>query len=186
MEKVILASASPRRKELLQLIFDEFYVIPTDCDETVPIGVDVAQIPEIIAIRKNEAVEESLKKDALVISCDTVVAIDGVILGKPCDRSDAEKMLRMLSNRTHEVISGVCLAYNGKKVSFSQVTKVSFYELSDEEIFAYIDSDEPYDKAGGYGIQGKASLFVKEINGDYFNIVGLPVARLKKAIEALV
>ena len=95
-------------------------------------------------------------------------------------------MLRLLSNRTHQVISGVCLRYNGKVKSFSQITDVSFYELSDAEIFEYIDSDEPYDKAGGYGIQGAASLFVRQICGDYFNIVGLPVARLKKEIKALV
>lgn len=185
MDRVILASASPRRRELLQLIFHEFDIIPTDCDESLPVGVDVKQIAQIIAQRKNDALGD-VDSQTLVISCDTIVTIDGVVLGKPNDRSDAERMLRLLSNRTHQVISGVCLRYNGKTVAFSQITDVSFYELSDAEIFEYIDSNEPYDKAGGYGIQGGASLFVKSICGDYFNIVGLPVARLKKEIEALI
>ncbi len=184
MDRVILASASPRRRELLQLIFHEFEVIPADCDETLPIGVDVKDIAQIIAQRKNDALSDVDSK-TLVISCDTIVTIDDVVLGKPSDRNEAEKMLRLLSGRTHQVISGVCLRYGGKKVCFSQITDVTFYELSDAEIFEYIDSDEPYDKAGGYGIQGAASLFAKSICGDYFNIVGLPVARLKKEIEAL-
>ena len=121
-----------------------------------------------------------------MIACDTVVIADGEILGKPADRADALRMLKMLSGKTHEVISGVALKYKGVERSFSQRTSVTFYEMSDSEINDYLDSGEPFDKAGAYGIQGLGGAFVERINGDFFNVVGLPVARLKKEIEKLV
>ena len=183
--KYLLASQSPRRAELMRCITDEFEILPSDCDETVPDGIEPEEIPELLAARKALSVSR-LKKDRLVIGCDTVVIIDGVILGKPHTPDRAISMLKTLSGRTHTVVSGVCICYKGKTMSFSQKTLVSFYELSEEEIRDYVQSCKPLDKAGAYGIQDKGGLFVREISGDYYNIVGLPVARLKREIDKLV
>ena len=183
--KYLLASQSPRRAELVRYITDEFEILPSDCDETVPDGIEPEEIPELLAARKALSVSR-LKKDRLVIGCDTVVIIDGVILGKPHTPDRAISMLKTLSGRTHTVVSGVCICYKGKTMSFSQKTLVSFYELSEEEIRDYVQSCKPLDKAGAYGIQDKGGLFVREISGDYYNIVGLPVARLKREIDKLV
>ncbi len=183
--KYLLASQSPRRAELMKYITDEFEILPSDCDETVPDGIEPEEIPELLAARKALSVSR-LKKDRLVIGCDTVVIIDGVILGKPHTPDRAISMLKTLSGRTHTVVSGVCICYKGKTMSFSQKTLVSFYELSEEEIRDYVQSCKPLDKAGAYGIQDKGGLFVREISGDYYNIVGLPVARLKREIDKLV
>ena len=183
--KYLLASQSPRRAELMRYITDEFEILPSDCDETVPDGIEPEEIPELLAARKALSVS-GLKKDRLVIGCDTVVIIDGVILGKPHTPDRAISMLKTLSGRTHTVVSGVCICYKGKTMSFSQKTLVSFYELSEEEIRDYVQSCKPLDKAGAYGIQDKGGLFVREISGDYYNIVGLPVARLKREIDKLV
>lgn len=183
--KYLLASQSPRRAELMRYIADEFEILPSDCDETVPDGIEPEEIPELLAARKALSVSR-LKKDRLVIGCDTVVIIDGVILGKPHTPDRAISMLKTLSGGTHTVVSGVCICYKGKTMSFSQKTLVSFYELSEEEIRDYVQSCKPLDKAGAYGIQDKGGLFVREISGDYYNIVGLPVARLKREIDKLV
>ena len=183
--KYLLASQSPRRAELMRYIADEFEILPSDCDETVPDGIEPEEIPELLAARKALSVSR-LKKDRLVIGCDTVVIIDGVILGKPHTPDRAISMLKTLSGRTHTVVSGVCICYKGKTMSYSQKTLVSFYELSEEEIRDYVQSCKPLDKAGAYGIQDKGGLFVREISGDYYNIVGLPVARLKREIDKLI
>ena len=183
--KYLLASQSPRRAELMKYITDEFEILPSDCDETVPDGIEPEEIPELLAARKALSVSR-LKKDRLVIGCDTVVIIDGVILGKPHTPDRAISMLKALSGRAHTVVSGVCICYKGKTMSFSQKTLVSFYELFEEEIRDYVQSCKPLDKAGAYGIQDKGGLFVREISGDYYNIVGLPVARLKREIDKLV
>lgn len=183
--KYLLASQSPRRAELMKYITDEFEILPSDCDETVPDSIEPEEIPELLAARKALSVSR-LKKDRLVIGCDTVVIIDGVILGKPHTPDRAISMLKTLSGRTHTVVSGVCICYKGKTMSFSQKTLVSFYELFEEEIRDYVQSCKPLDKAGAYGIQDKGGLFVREISGDYYNIVGLPVARLKREIDKLV
>ena len=183
--KYLLASQSLRRAELMKYITDEFEILPSDCDETVPDGIEPEEIPELLAARKALSVSR-LKKDRLVIGCDTVVIIDGVILGKPHTPDRAISMLKTLSGRAHTVVSGVCICYKGKTMSFSQKTLVSFYELFEEEIRDYVQSCKPLDKAGAYGIQDKGGLFVREISGDYYNIVGLPVARLKREIDKLV
>ena len=180
--KIVLASQSPRRRELLRLLCNDFEVSPADIDESIPQGMAADKAAEYTAKRKAAAVSS----DGLVIACDTVVIADGEILGKPADRADALRMLKMLSGKTHEVISGVALKYKGVERSFSQRTSVTFYEMSDSEINDYLDSGEPFDKAGAYGIQGLGGTFVERINGDFFNVVGLPVARLKKEIEKLV
>lgn len=182
--KFVLASQSPRRAELLKYITPEFEILPSDCDETVPDGVPADEVPQILAVRKALHVRE-LRPDALVIGCDTVVIIDGVILGKPHDAQDAKRMLRLLSGRTHTVVSGVCICLGSKTLSFTQNTLVSFYDMSDEEIDSYVQECSPLDKAGAYGIQDRGRLFVKHIDGDFYNIVGLPIARLNREIKKL-
>ncbi|MBQ4095470.1 MAG: septum formation protein Maf [Oscillospiraceae bacterium] len=180
-KRVILASKSPRRKELLSLICDSFEVMPADIDESVPQNVAAEEAAEYISIQKAFAIDS----EDVIIACDTVVIVDGKILGKPSDRQNGFEMLSELSGKTHSVISGVCIRYKGESVSFSQKSLVTFYELTDEEINDYLDSGEPFDKAGGYGIQGLGSLLVKEFSGDFFNIVGLPVARLRRSLSEL-
>ena len=184
MYKVILASASPRRQELLKMIFDGFAIIPADIDENIGEDVPVRERPELIAAKKAAAIAEN-HPDSLVIGCDTAVIADDLMLGKPTDKQNAEEMLRLLSGKAHEVITGCCLILGDKKLSFSVSTEVVFYELSDEEIAAYIAGDEWADKAGAYGIQGQAGLFVKEIHGDYNNVVGLPCAELNQRVKDL-
>ena len=184
--KVVLASASPRRKELLSLIFNDYDICPADCDETLPEGLNAQEAVEYLSLIKNKASVEVCDENCLVISADTVVAVDGKILGKPVDKADARRMITLLSGRTHQVYTGVTLSYKGEFKTFSEKTDVVFYELTEEESESYISSDEPYDKAGGYGIQGKAGLLVKSVNGDYYNVVGLPIARLKREIMAFI
>lgn len=174
---IILASASPRRKELLSLIADSFEIIPADIDETLPDGIPAINAPEYLATQKALHIAKD-NPDKLVIGCDTVVIIKGKILGKPKDKSEAFEMLSELSGDTHVVASGVCLCYKGKSISFTDKTLVDFYRLSADEINEYIDTGDPFDKAGGYGIQSKGGFMVKSINGDYNNVVGLPMARL--------
>ncbi len=180
--EVVLASQSPRRKELLRFLFPDFLVRPADIDETVPSGVDPFSAAEIIASKKADATASS----GLVIACDTVVIINGEILGKPHDETDARRMLEKLSGATHDVVSGVALRYKGKKRSFSQRTSVTFCSMTDSDICAYLATGEPFDKAGAYGIQGYGALFVEKIDGDFFNVVGLPIARLRTEIISLI
>lgn len=183
---VVLASASPRRKELLSLIFNEYDIRPADCDEALPEGIKAQEAVEYLSLIKNKATVEICDENSLVISADTVVAVDGEILGKPQDKEDARRMISLLSGREHQVFTGVTLSLNGEFKTFSEKTDVVFYTLTDKEIEDYISTDEPYDKAGAYGIQGKAGLLVKAVNGDYYNVVGLPVARLKREIISFI
>lgn len=180
--KVVLASASPRRKELLSLIFNEYDIRPADCDEALPEGIKAQEAVEYLSLIKNKATVEICDENSFVISADTVVAVEGEILGKPQDKEDARRMISLLSGREHQVFTGVTLSLKGNFKTFSEKTDVVFYKLTDKEIEDYISTDEPYDKAGAYGIQGKAGLLVKAVNGDYYNVVGLPVARLKREI----
>ena len=185
-KKVILASASPRRQELIKLIFDSVEILPADCDETLPDGIGAREAVEYLSKIKNEASLKLTEKENLVISADTVVAVEDEILGKPVDKEDARRMISLLSGKVHQVYTGVTLSLNGKVKTFSEKTDVEFFSLTEEEIEEYISSSEPYDKAGAYGIQGKAGLLVKGINGDYYNVVGFPVARLKREIEEFI
>lgn len=180
----ILASNSPRRKELFALISKDFIVCPSEAEEIVPEGTPAEKVPEILSEIKAEAV--SLKyPDDIVIGSDTVVICDGVIYGKPRDREDAFNTLRTLSGRMHAVITGVTLICrkDGKRRTFSQKSLVKFYDLTDEEINAYIETGEPFDKAGSYGIQDQGALLVNGISGDYYNIMGLPAAMLKRQLD---
>ncbi len=181
-KKVILASASPRRQELIKLIFDSVEILPADCDETLPEGIGAREAVEYLSKIKNEASAKLTDQENLIISADTVVAVGDKILGKPVDKEDARRMISLLSGKVHQVYTGVTLSLNGKVKTFSEKTDVEFFDLTENEIEEYISSSEPYDKAGAYGIQGKAGLLVKGINGDYYNVVGFPIARLKREI----
>ena len=184
MKKIILASASPRRKELLTTAGVEFEVLVSEADETIPEGTAPRDAAMMTAEKKALAVAEN--RDGIVIGADTIVVIDGKILGKPKDETDAFGMLRLLSGREHEVITGVCITDGEKTEKFAQVSKVRFYDLTDDEITAYVATKEPMDKAGAYGIQGRGCVLVESIEGDYFNIVGLPVAATVRALRRFV
>ena len=181
--KTILASASPRRKELIKNIFNSVIIKPADVDESLPTEIDPKEAPIFLAEKKALCLADE-NFDDLIIAADTIVLHDNKILGKPSDENDAKNMLLALSDSAHKVITGCALCYQGKLHSFSETSTVQFYPLSEEEIDAYIATGEPMDKAGAYGIQSKGGLFVKEIHGDYFNIVGLPIARLKREIAS--
>ena len=185
--KLILASASPSRKMLLEQAGLDFEVVVSGVDETVPSDYTPAQTVEALAQRKGRAVQ-ALRPEAPIIAADSVVSIDGLILGKPKDDEAAKATLRRLSGRTHELITGVCLLINGQMDLFHQVTRVTFYPLTEEEIAEYVALGESRGRAGAYGIEGIGVVLVQSIQGDYPNIVGLPVAetlrRLGKLLEA--
>ena len=183
MRSCILASASPRRKEILSNLGVPFEVFVTDVDESSSI-TDPALLAEELSARKGRAALLSLSErgidltDKLLIASDTTVAVNGLILGKPADADDARRMLRMLSGSRHQVVSGIYLALNGREAVSHAVTEVEFAPMTEEEIDFYISTGEPFGKAGAYGIQGIASAWIRGINGDYFNVVGLPVNRM--------
>ncbi len=180
--KYILASASPRRKELLSMFVKDFMIYPSDIPEIVPKNLPIEQHSEYLARLKANDIAQKYPEDT-VIGADTSVIFGDEILGKPENREDAKRMLKMLSGNVHKVITGCAVVKNGVCNSFSVTTEVEFFSLSDAEISEYLDSSEPYDKAGSYGIQGLGGLFVKAIKGDYFNVVGLPIAYLKQFIN---
>lgn len=182
MSEIILASGSPRRQELLKLITEDFEICPVDADETIPDGMPVEMAAAFLADLKASSCAK-LFPDKIIIGCDTVVIHDDEIMGKPRNHEDAFRMLRKLSGEVHSVLTGVSLYYNTQTTVFTTETKVEFYLLSDEEINAYLATGEPFDKAGAYGIQGKGSLLVRAIEGDYFNVVGLPVASLARNLK---
>ncbi len=182
MKQIILASGSPRRKELLTLAGIEFTVKTANTDESVPASFSPEQTVKTLAQRKAKAVAE-LNGNSIVIGADTVVAVDGKILGKPKDSEEAFSMLSSLSGRSHFVYTGVCIIDGEKEICFCEKTEVSFYELTDDEINAYILTGDCYDKAGGYGIQSKGCTLVRKLNGDYFNVVGLPIAETVRQLK---
>jgi septum formation protein len=181
MRRFILASASPRRKEILEKAGYSFEIIVSDADENITEDLSPEKTVEVLAERKALSVWEN-NRDSVVFGCDTVVAIDGRILGKPTDDEDAFNMLKMLSGRTHTVSTGVCICSEDKTEVFSNTTQVEFYPLSDETIRSYIASGEGKDKAGSYGIQGYGCVLVKEIKGDYFSVMGLPVSQSSRVL----
>ena len=182
--KLILASASPRRKELLRYITEDFTVRVSHADETVPEGLTPEQTVKYLAGVKAAAVWNGAP-DEVIVASDTIVVIDGAILGKPVDEEDARRMLRVLSGRTHTVFTGVCVKTAEQETIFAEKTDVTFYPLTDDEIREYVATGEPMDKAGAYGIQGKGSLLVEKIGGDFYTVMGLPVATLSRALKAL-
>ncbi len=180
MLHLILASNSPRRKELLAGLGLDFEVrVIKDIDETYPLDLPVEQIPVYISSQKAKAYQESIRDDELVITADTVVIVGKNVLGKPHDREEACDMLRMISGRTHQVITGVCLTSNKIHRSLSVSTDVTFKSLAEQEIEYYVDQYKPYDKAGAYGIQEWIGYIgVTSLHGSYFNVMGLPVQRI--------
>lgn len=186
MKKIILASASPRRRELLEQGGIPFTVIPSQAEENITTTNPVLAVEELSYLKCSDVYEKSVE-DVVVIGADTVVVSDGKILGKPSSKEEAIEMLQGLQGRAHEVYTGVTIMIReGKentKKTFHEKTKVVFYPMSDEEIRSYVNTKEPMDKAGAYGIQGKSAIFIKEINGDYNNVVGLPLARLYQELK---
>lgn len=185
--KIILASNSPRRRELLSGLGVDYEVkIVPGIDETYPESLNGEEIPVYIAQEKANAYRTSLQPDELVITADTIVYVDGMVLGKPVDEADACRMLRMLSGRTHQVITGVCLTTVDFQKSFASVTEVTFDTLSDEEIGYYVEKYRPMDKAGSYGVQEWIGFVgVTGLKGSYYNVMGLPVQRLYKELKEL-
>ena len=186
--KLILASQSPRRKEILENLGLDFEIVTSDADESSSITNPYTLVEEL-SRRKGEAVRDLLLSqgrdlsDTVIIASDTVVSIDGEILGKPRDKEDAKRMLKLLSGREHEVVSGICLIGRGKTETAHEITEVTFRDLTGEEIRSYVATKEPMDKAGAYGIQDTAALWIEGIRGDYFNVVGLPVHRLEQTLN---
>ena len=182
MEKLLLASASPRRAEILRAVGWPFEILAMNIDETLAHDESAEQAVERLALEKAEAAA-GLRPSALVLGADTTVVVDSEILGKPQDDGDARRMLRLLSNRWHDVVTGVALVRSGGddlRVVAHERTRVRFGQMSDAEIDWYVRSGEPADKAGAYAVQGRAALFIEEIRGDYWNVVGLPVRLVYK------
>ena len=180
---LILASASPRRRELLGRFAVPFRVIPARGAETAPEGLTPGALVRCLAEHKAAEVAEGEGPESVIIAADTVVEIDGEILGKPGTPERAAEMLRRLSGRTHRVWTGVCVRQGERILSAAEETAVRFLELEEEEIRAYVATGEPMDKAGAYGYQDRACLFVERIEGDYFNVVGLPMDRLGRMLR---
>ena len=183
---VVLASNSPRRKELLQRLGIPFKVRTLfGIDESYPDTLRGEDIVRYISRNKANAYRSSMGPDELLITADTIVYLDGRVLGKPKDEADARAMLSALSGRSHEVYTGVTVMLGEDTLCEAECTKVFFRELSAEEIDAYVASGDPMDKAGAYGIQGRAALMVEKIEGDYFNVMGLPLCRLGKMLKTI-
>ncbi len=180
--KIILASKSPRRKELLSKVIEDFEIITADCDETLPDGIHPREGVELLAIRKGAAVAEQYP-NGMVISSDTLVELDGIALGKPKDEEDARRMLRTLSGKAHNVHTGVAVHLGGRVYSGVDSTAVYFKELTDTEIDGYIATNEPMDKAGSYGIQGEGGKFVTRYEGRFDTVMGLSVSLTEKLIK---
>ncbi len=181
--KIILASKSPRRKELLSLLDLDFEIITADIDETMNPSLPVTDEVARISYQKAVAVADVLSDDTVIISADTIVELDGKLMGKPKDKTDALGMLKSLSGKSHNVHTAVTVLSGDKHITRVVTTAVTFRDITNEEITAYIETLEPMDKAGAYGIQGKASKFVSGIVGDYFNVVGLPVCELSLMLK---
>ncbi len=184
MARLVLASSSENRKQILERAGVVFVTMTSDADETAQGLLQDALVQEL-ARRKLLAVLPRILPDDVVVTADTVASIDGEILGKPRDAAEASRFLHLLSGRTHVVYTGVCIAYRAQRTVFCETTEVTFYPLTEREIAGYIASGEPFGKAGAYGIQGPAALFVERISGDYNNIFGLPAARVMREIRTM-
>ena len=182
--RLVLASASPRRADLLRAAGIAFDVLPVDIDERFKPG----EKPEHAVARLAETkatVAAASHPDAIVLGADTTVVIRGEVLAKPADAADAERMLRLLSGRTHEVFTGVCVCHKGRRLVHVEPSRVRMAQLGDSEIEWYISTGEPFDKAGGYAVQGLASRFIEGIDGSYSNVVGLPISSVYELLKEL-
>ncbi len=184
MKKLILASASPRRKELLTMLNIPFVIETSDVEEVIEQHLHSSELVMKLAEQKAADVYKKFP-NTIVIGADTIVTFADQKLGKPTSKEDAFAMLKMLSGNTHEVFTGVSIMNEGITSNFYQCTKITFSVLSDQEILDYIDTNEPMDKAGSYGIQGFGGTFVEKIDGDYFSVVGLPINKVKKKLYEL-
>ncbi len=180
---LILASQSPRRKDLLGLLNIPFTIQTADVDETLDTDCPIPDAVARLSLRKALAAKRT--PEDTVIAADTIVVCDGYILGKPQDKETAFKMLAMLSGRSHQVMTGVTVLKGDRHISFTEVTQVRFRNLNAREIRDYIATGEPMDKAGSYGIQGGAALFVEGIEGDYYNVIGLPICKLSQTLKKM-
>jgi septum formation protein len=183
--KLILASQSPRRKEILNSVGLNFEVMPVDADESLPEGIEAADAVTLLARRKAKALLEAHPElsESVILAADTLVECFGEILGKPEDKEDARRMLTMLCGCGSAVHTGVCIAYKGKFATALETAYVTFDEMSAEEIEDYISTDEPYDKAGGYAVQGRAALYIAGVTGDWYSVVGLPIHAVKNLLD---
>lgn len=185
-KKIILASLSPRRKQLLEQAEMEFVIKVKPVEEVFPEGMSVEKIPQYIARNKALAIKEECSEEEIIIAADTLVVLRKEIIGKPQDKADAIRILSALSGRMHRVITGVCMMKGGKETAFADITEVYFRKLTRDQIIYYIDNYKPYDKAGAYAIQEWIGLVgIEKINGCYFNVMGLPVGRVIEAIRKL-
>lgn len=183
---IVLASRSPRRRQLLeQMGLRDFRIVSSGADETASPSLTPPALVEALSARKAAAVQHAAAAGDLIIAADTVVALDGRVLGKPADGPDAFAMLSALSGRRHQVYTGLTVVCGAQRLTEHEVTAVTFRSLSSAEICAYIATGEPMDKAGAYGIQGRGALFVEGIEGDYYNVMGLPVCRLGRILARL-
>lgn len=186
MQKIILASGSPRRKQLLEWAEISFDVQVSASDESFPETMPVRDAPVYIARNKALKVQETAGREQLILAADTIVLLDEQIIGKPRHREDAISILTKLSGQTHEVITGVVMLYNGNEYSFSDTTFVTFHTLSPQQISYYVDHYQPYDKAGAYAIQEWIGVTgIHSISGDFYNVMGLPVSRVIQQLKAL-
>lgn len=181
----VLASQSPRRRELLALLDHPYSVDQADIDETLDMKLPLTHAVEDLAKRKAQAVQHR-HPEALIIAADTIVVLDDEILGKPTDKVDAKRMLHSLSGRTHQVITSMALVHQNKAHTFSSTTDVEFYPLDEKLIESYVENGQCLDKAGAYGIQDKGALLIKKIDGDYYTVMGLPIALLRKELQAFI
>lgn len=178
MHKIILASQSPRRRQLMEAAELVFDIVIADVDETNPAGMDGVLVPEYLAKKKATAIEKHAH-DAIIVAADTVVLLDSEILNKPKDEADAISILKKLSGRIHKVVTGVCMQKAEKQICFSTTTEVHFRKLSDEQIVHYVSEYKPYDKAGAYAIQEWIGMIgIEKIDGDYYNVMGLPIGEV--------
>lgn len=182
---IILASKSPRRRDILEMLELKYRCAPADTDETLIAGMSPADTVMLFSQRKARAVKDEAENGDVILGMDTMVCIDGVLLGKPADEADAFRMLKALSGKAHNVVTGYTVIYGDKEETGCVSTDVYFRTLSDDEINWYISTGEPMDKAGAYGIQGKGSLFVESIDGDYFSVLGFPVCRVFEVVKKL-
>jgi len=184
MQQIILASQSPRRKQLLEWAEIDFTVEASTADEIYPENLSVLEIPVFIAANKAKAVQQKIKNGLIILAADTIVVLNNTVITKPANRDEAIKILRSLSGKVHKVITGVVLLQNEKQISFADVTQVEFHKLTDEQVCFYVDKYKPYDKAGAYAIQEWIGVVgIKSINGDFYNVMGLPVSRVVQELN---
>jgi septum formation protein len=186
MERIILASQSPRRKQLLEWAEVSFDVLIKETEELYPAGLPVEQVPVYIARNKALAVKEELSHDRIILAADTVVVLNNEIIGKPKDKAEAIHILSQLSGKTHAVITGVVIIKGNREIAFADITQVVFHPLTAEQINFYVEKYQPYDKAGAYAIQEWIGVVgIKSINGDFYNVMGLPVSRVLQELSKI-